>query len=89
MRLSLRLGNVLVDMTAGTVQPKPMSIETMLFPESPILRKSLSIKKATLAMYPLSSRIERKKNNVTTIGRKLRTLPTPPKIPSITRFWMA
>ncbi len=86
MRLSLRLGNVLVDITAGTVQPKPMSMETILFPESPILRKSLSIKKATLAIYPLSSRIERKKNKVTTIGRKLKTLPTPPKIPSITRF---
>ena len=30
-----------------------------------------------LAIYPLSSSIERKKNSVTMIGRKLSTLPTP------------
>ena len=35
-------------------------------------------------MYPLSSSMERKKNSVTMIGRKLSTLPTPLNIPSIT-----
>ena len=36
-------------------------------------------------MYPLSSRIDKKKNMVTMTGMKLRTLPTPSKIPSMTR----
>ena len=85
IRLSLSLGRVLVDITAGTVQPNPISIGTMLRPESPILRKSLSMKKATRAVYPLSSRIDRKKNNVMIIGRNDNTLPIPAKTPSITK----
>ena len=40
---------------------------------------------ATLAMYPLSSSMERKKNRTIMIGMKLRTLPTPLKIPSMTK----
>ena len=60
----------------------------MLRPERPIFRSSLSITKATLAIYPLSSSKDRKKNSVTMIGRKLNTLPTPLKIPSITREWI-
>ena len=48
--LSRSLGRVRVDITAGTVQPKPMSMGTMLRPERPIFRRSLSMKKATLAM---------------------------------------
>ena len=83
--LSRSLGKVLVDITAGTVQPKPMSMGTMLLPDRPIFLKSLSIKNATLAIYPLSSSMDRKKNRVTMTGRKLKTLPTPSKIPSITR----
>ena len=47
---SRSLGSVRVAMTAGTVQPKPMSIGTMLRPERPILRRSLSMKNATRAM---------------------------------------
>ena len=47
---SRSLGSVRVDMTAGTVQPKPMSIGTMLRPERPILRSSLSMKNATRAI---------------------------------------
>ena len=39
---------------------------------------------ATLAMYPLSSRIDRKKNRVTIMGRNASTLPTPLKMPSMT-----
>ena len=34
----------------------------------------------------VSSRIDRKKNNVTIIGRNERTLPTPAKIPSMIRL---
>ena len=81
---SRSLGSVLVDMIAGTVQPNPISIGTMLLPDRPIFLSSLSIKKATRAMYPLSSIKERKKNRVTITGRKLKTEPTPEKIPSIT-----
>ena len=53
--------SVRVAIMAGTVQPKPLSIGTKLRPESPIFRKSLSITKATLAIYPESSKMERKK----------------------------
>ena len=56
----------------------------MLLPERPILRSILSVTNATLAIYPLSSSIERKKNSITMIGRKLSTEPTPPKMPSTT-----
>ena len=43
------------------------------------------MKKATRATYPLSSRMDRKKNSTTITGRKLSTLPTPSKMPSMTR----
>ena len=43
-------GRVRVAITAGTVQPKPMSIGTKLLPESPSFLKSLSMMKATLAI---------------------------------------
>ena len=59
---------------------------SMLRPESPIFLSSLSMTNATLAMYPESSRRDRKKNMVTIIGRKLSTLPTPSKMPLITRL---
>ena len=73
-------------MTAGTVHPKPIRSGTIDLPDSPILRRILSMKNAILAMYPLSSKRDRKKNITTTIGRKLNTLPTPSKIPSIMRL---
>ena len=73
-------------MTAGTVHPNPMSIGTILLPERPIFLKSLSITKATLAIYPLSSKRARNRNSVTIIGRKESTLPTPAKIPSMIRL---
>ena len=41
---------VRVAMMAGTEQPKPMSIGTMLRPESPMRRRGLSITNATRAM---------------------------------------
>ena len=43
-------GRVRLAMTPGTVHPKPMSIGTMLRPERPMRRSSLSITKATRAM---------------------------------------
>ena len=77
---------VRVAIMAGTEQPKPMSIGTMLRPDRPIFRSGLSITNATRAMYPVSSRMERKKNSVTIIGRNTSTLPTPAKMPSIIRL---
>ena len=43
-------GSVRLAITPGTVQPKPMSMGTMLRPERPMRRSSLSITKATRAM---------------------------------------
>ena len=83
---SRSLVKVLVAITAGTVHPKPISIGTILRPDNPIFRSILSITNATLAMNPLSSINDKKKNNVTMIGKKLSTLPTPVKIPSMIRL---
>ena len=76
-------GRVRVDIIAGTEQPNPINIGTKLRPDRPMQRNSLSIKKATRAIYPVSSKMERKKNKITITGRKLKTLPTPAMIPSI------
>ncbi len=48
--LSRSLASVRVAMMAGTLHPNPMSMGTKLRPESPILRSSLSMTKATRAM---------------------------------------
>ena len=76
-------------MTAGTVHPNPINKGTILLPDNPIFLNSLSIKKATRAIYPLSSIIDKKKNSVTMIGKKDNTEPTPAKIPSITKLCTA
>lgn len=64
----------------GTEQPNPSSIGTKLLPERPILRRNVSITKAILAIYPVSSNIDKKKNRIRITGRKLSTLPTPVNI---------
>lgn len=68
---------VLIDKIAGTEHPNPNKIGTILFPDNPILLNGLSIINAILAIYPLSSSIDKKKYNVTIIGKKLSTLPIP------------
>ena len=50
IRRSRSEASVRVDMMAGTEQPKPISIGTILRPERPIFRSSWSMKKATRAM---------------------------------------
>ena len=82
--LSLAEGSVLVAITAGTVQPKPISSGTMLLPLNPTFRSRVSLINATLAIYPLSSSIDRKKNRITITGIKLITVPTPENIPPLT-----
>ena len=81
---SRSLDKVREAMIAGTEQPNPMSMGTKLLPERPRRRSGLSITNATRAMYPLSSRMERNKNNVTMTGKNPSTLPTPPQMPSVT-----
>ena len=44
------LGSVRVDMMLGTEQPKPISMGTMLRPDSPTLRSRESVMKAIRAM---------------------------------------
>ena len=83
--LSRSLASVRVAMMAGTEQPNPMSIGTNERPESPILRSSLSITNATRAIYPLSSKSDRKKNSTTMVGKNDNTLPTPANTPSMMR----
>ena len=85
--LSLSEESVLVAMIAGTEHPKPISIGTKLRPDKPIFRRSLSITNETLAIYPLSSSMDRKKKSTTIIGRKDNTLPTPVNTPSIINDW--
>jgi len=50
MRRSRLEDSVRVAMIAGTVQPKPISMGTMLRPDSPMRRMGLSITKAMRAM---------------------------------------
>ena len=42
--------SVLVDMTAGTLHPNPISMDTKLLPDNPSRRSGLSITKATRAI---------------------------------------
>ena len=64
IRRSLSFSIVRVAMIPGTPHPEPIRNGMKLFPERPNLRKILSMINATLAMYPQSSRIERKKNTI-------------------------
>ena len=61
--LSFSSPSVLVFNIAGTLQPNPIIIGINALPDKPNLRNILSKIKATLAIYPLSSKIEKNKNN--------------------------
>lgn len=80
--LSLSSANVLVLIIAGTEQPKPIIIGMNARPDNPNLLKILSRIKAIRAIYPLSSRIEKNKNNNKICGKNERTLDKPAKTPS-------
>ncbi|OPZ75888.1 MAG: hypothetical protein BWY82_00014 [Verrucomicrobia bacterium ADurb.Bin474] len=77
---------VRVERMPGTAQAKLDNSGTKLFPFNPDHAKMRSIKKAALAMYPVSSRSAMKKNKVRIWGRKMRTAPTPSMTPSVTRL---
>ena len=75
---------VRVAMIPGTPHPEPIRNGMKLFPERPNLRKILSMINAILAMYPQSSRSERKKNTIAICGANPIGAPRPPIIPSTT-----
>ena len=82
---SFLLSRVRVVIIAGTLQPKPISIGINDLPWSPIRCIILSIRKAALDIYPVSSNSAIQKNRINMFGRKIITLPTPAIIPFITR----
>ena len=84
IRRSFSFSIVRVAMIPGTPHPDPMRNGMKDFPERPNLRKILSMMKATRAMYPQSSRIERNKNTIAICGANPIGAPRPPMIPSTT-----
>ncbi len=80
--LSFSSANVLVLIIAGTEQPNPIIIGINALPDSPNLLKILSKIKATLAIYPVSSKIENSISNNKICGINDSTEESPPKIPS-------
>ena len=60
--LSFSSARVRVFIIAGSEQPKPIIIGINALPESPKRRKILSSTNAILAIYPVSSKIEKPKN---------------------------
>ena len=69
---------------AGTEHPKPMIIGINARPDKPNFLKILSRIKAIRAIYPLSSRIEKNKNNNKICGKNESTLNKPANTPSHT-----
>ena len=83
--LSLSDSIVLDAWIPGTPHPVATMAGINDFPESPNLLKSLSMIKATLAIYPISSRILNSANNTIICGKNPNTAPTPASAPSVTR----
>ena len=83
IRRYFSLSIVRVAMITGK-PPDPIRNGMNDFPERPNLRKILSMIKATRAMYPQSSRIERNKNTIAICGANPIGAPRPPMIPSTT-----
>ncbi|SUQ49825.1 hypothetical protein CNEONATNEC32_02440 [Clostridium neonatale] len=80
--LSFSLSKVLAVIIAGTEHPNPIIIGINAFPDSPIFLISLSIIKATLAIYPLSSSNVIHIKSTKIIGNNTSIPPTPATIPS-------
>ena len=79
---SFSSASVLVLIIAGTEQPKPIIIGIKALPDKPNLRKILSKIKATRAIYPVSSIIEKNKNNTKICGKNPKMANKPVKTPS-------
>ena len=85
LKRSLLCSSALEAITAGTVQPNPRSSGRKARPDSPSLLMISSMTNATLAIYPLSSRIASARKRINILGRNVRIPPTPEIIPSIIR----
>ena len=79
---SFSLSSVRAAMMAGTLQPNPISMGIKDFPCRPIRCMILSIKKAALDIYPVSSKREMQKKRIRMLGKNTMTLPTPAITPS-------
>ena len=84
IRRSFSFSIVRVAMIPGTPHPDPIRNGMNDFPERPNLRNIRSMIKATRAMYPQSSRIERNRNTIAICGANPIGAPIPPMIPSTT-----
>ena len=85
--LSFSSAKVLVLIIAGTEHPKPIIIGIKERPDKPNFLKIRSKIKATRAIYPESSRIEKNKNKNKICGKKPKTANKPPKTPSQIKPW--
>ena len=72
----------LVDITAGTLHPKPRRSDMNDLPLNLNLTINLSMTNAALGRYPDSSMKPKARNIMNMFGTKTRTPPTPPMIPS-------
>ena len=82
--LSLSFSIVRVAIIPGTAQPKHIRSGINDLPDKPIFLNALSIMKATLAIYPVSSSMVKKRNNNIICGMKDSTPNTPASMPSQT-----
>ena len=85
IRRSFSFSIVRVAMIPGTPQPCEIINGMKDLPERPNFLKILSMINATRAMYPQSSRTERKKNTIAICGAKPTGAAIPPMIPFTTR----
>ena len=84
--LSLSSASVRVLTIAGTEQPNPIIIGMKALPDKPKLRNILSKIKATRAIYPVSSKMAKKRNNTKICGKKPKMANKPDKAPSHTKL---
>ena len=84
---SFSSAKVRVLIIAGTEQPKPIIIGMNARPDKPNLRKILSKIKATRAIYPVSSIMEKNRNKNKICGKNPRIANKPDKTPSQIKPW--
>ena len=83
---SFSSARVRVLIIAGTLHPNPMIMGMNALPETPKRRNTLSRMNATRAIYPLSSKTEKKRKRTRICGRKESTENKPPNTPSQTKL---
>ena len=86
IKRSFQFSIFLVAITAGIAQAVPEIKGITLFPLKPNLRKPRSIKKTTLLIYPVSSKIEINRNRKAICGINITIPPNPGIIPSVNRL---